>query len=77
VTKVDKTKDSLPEDFAKSMPEFRNMSLLAKIAYTMYDADKMHGLPVGVQIACRRLEEEKVLVGMEVVEKALRRDMAL
>ena len=53
------------------------MNLFAKIAYTVYDADKMHGLPVGVQIACRRLEEEKVLVGMEVVEKALRRDMAL
>ena len=76
MTKVDKTKDALPKDFAKSMPEYRDMNLFAKIAYTVYDADKMHGLPVGVQIACRRLEEEKVLVGMEVVEKALRKDIA-
>lgn len=38
----------------------------------MYDAQKMHGLPVGVQIAGRRLEEEKVLEGMKVVESCLK-----
>ena len=37
----------------------------------MYDAEKMHGLPVGVQVVGRRLEEEKVLEGMKIVEKAL------
>lgn len=31
----------------------------------------MHGLPVGVQVIGRRLEEEKVLALMEVVEDAL------
>jgi Asp-tRNA(Asn)/Glu-tRNA(Gln) amidotransferase A subunit family amidase len=31
----------------------------------------MHGLPVGVQIVGRRLEEEKVLAIMERVEAAL------
>ena len=31
----------------------------------------MHGLPVGVQVVGRRLEEEKVLQGMQVVESAL------
>jgi Asp-tRNA(Asn)/Glu-tRNA(Gln) amidotransferase A subunit family amidase len=37
------------------------MNIIAKGAYSTYDADKMHGLPVGVQVAGRRLEEEKVL----------------
>ncbi|KAI0776365.1 amidase signature domain-containing protein [Irpex lacteus] len=38
----------------------------------MYDADQMHGLPIGVQIVGRRLEEEKVLEGMKIVERCLR-----
>ena len=32
----------------------------------------MHGLPLGVQVVGRRLEEEKVLEGMQVIENALR-----
>ena len=32
----------------------------------------MHGLPLGVQVVGRRLEEEKVLEGMQVIETALR-----
>ncbi len=37
-----------------------------------YDADEMHGLPVGVQIIGRRLEEEKVLEGMKLIEGLLK-----
>ena len=40
----------------------------------MYDADKMHGLPIGVQIVGRRLQEEKVLEGLKLVEKLLQED---
>lgn len=40
----------------------------------MYDADKMHGLPVGVQVVGKRLEEEKVLEGMKIIESLLRQD---
>jgi len=36
-----------------------------------YDADKMHGLPVAVQIVGKRLEEEKVLAAMQRLEDAL------
>lgn len=32
----------------------------------------MKGLPLGVQIVGRRMEEEKVLAGMKVVEGALK-----
>jgi len=44
---------------------------VAKGAYTHYDAEKMDGLPVAVQIVGRRLEEEKVLTIMGRVEETL------
>lgn len=71
VTKVDKDVDALPEDF-ESSPEYRSLNSVAKGAYSVYDAQKMNGLPIGVQIVGRRLEEEKVLEGMKVAEAALR-----
>lgn len=49
----------------------RQRSLVAQNAYRNYDAKAMHGLPVGVQIVGRRLEEEKVLEGMKIVEALL------
>ncbi|KAI0731186.1 amidase signature enzyme [Earliella scabrosa] len=36
-----------------------------------YDADKMAGLPVGVQVVGRRWEEEKVVEMMKVLDRAL------
>ena len=39
----------------------------------MYDAHAMEGLPVGVQVVGRRLEEEKVLAGMHLVESVMRK----
>lgn len=45
---------------------------IEKDAYVGYDADHMHGLPVGVQVVGRRLEEEKVLEGMKIIEALLR-----
>ncbi|KDR72742.1 hypothetical protein GALMADRAFT_143024 [Galerina marginata CBS 339.88] len=71
VTYVDKELDALPIDFTCS-DQFKTLPSIAKNAYSVYDADKMHGLPLGVQVAGRRLEEEKVLEGMQVIETALR-----
>ncbi|KAJ7096609.1 amidase signature domain-containing protein [Mycena belliarum] len=70
VTFVDKLTDSLPPDFMSS-PKYKGMNAIAQGAYSVYDAEKMHGLPCGVQIAGRRMEEEKVLEGMKVIETAL------
>jgi Asp-tRNA(Asn)/Glu-tRNA(Gln) amidotransferase A subunit family amidase len=64
---VDRELDRLPADF-----NIRKLNGVAQGAYKLYDADKMHGLPVGVQVVGRRLEEEKVLAVMERVEDALR-----
>ena len=36
-----------------------------------YDADKMAGIPVGVQVIGRKWEEEKVIEMMKVLDRAL------
>ena len=66
MTKVDKTLDQLPPSF-----NFKKLNGVAQGAYKHYDATAMHGLPVGVQIVGRRLEEEKVLSIMTRVEESL------
>jgi len=66
VTHVDPTKDALPSTF-----NAKKLNGVAQGAYKHYDADKMAGLPVAVQVVGRRLEEEKVLAIMERVEDAL------
>ncbi|KAM3436067.1 hypothetical protein MY4824_004545 [Beauveria thailandica] len=49
-----------------------NLNGVARGAYYRhYNADNMHGLPVGVQVIGRRLEEETVLALMKRVEDAL------
>ncbi|KAG9311569.1 amidase signature domain-containing protein [Chiua virens] len=70
VTFVSREVDALPNDFQKS-EEYKKMGAAAKGVYGVYDADAMHGLPVGVQVIGRRFEEERVLQAMKVVEEAL------
>ena len=64
VTKVDKDLDALPADFKPA-------NRVAAGAYYNYDAAKMHGLPVGVQVVTERLTEEKAILAMGLVEAAL------
>ncbi len=66
VAKVDPGKDRLDPSI-----KIKKMNAVAYGAYRHYDADRMAGLPVAVQVVGRRLEEEKVLACMELVEKAL------
>jgi Asp-tRNA(Asn)/Glu-tRNA(Gln) amidotransferase A subunit family amidase len=68
---VDKDIDHLPEGFFSSA-EYNSMNAVARGAYSVYDAESMHGLPLGVQVVGGRLEEEKVLEGMKVIEAALK-----
>ncbi|KAG6328404.1 hypothetical protein ID866_10685 [Astraeus odoratus] len=51
--------------------EYSQLGVVARGIYSLYDAEKMEGLPVGVQVVGRRLEEEAVLAGMRVVVEAL------
>jgi Asp-tRNA(Asn)/Glu-tRNA(Gln) amidotransferase A subunit family amidase len=66
VTKVDAHLDALSADF-------KPRNHVERGAYANYDADGMEGLPVGVQIIGRRLEEEWTLKAMELVEALLGR----
>ncbi|GJC84171.1 acetamidase [Colletotrichum liriopes] len=66
VTHVDEKLDQLPGNF-----NINKLNGVARGAYKLYDAEDMHGLPVGVQVVGRRLEEEKVLSIMKRVEDAL------
>lgn len=66
VTHVDPNKDML-----STSVKINKMNGVARGAYKHYDAIKMAGLPVAVQLVGRRLEEEKVLAGMKVLEEAL------
>lgn len=64
VTHVDKELDKLPEGFGVGGGMNNGV---ARGAYRCYDPVGMEGLPVGVQVVGRRLEEEKVLAVMERV----------
>lgn len=71
VTFVDSIRDALPSNFKRAI--YPTLSTVAKGSYDNYDAGKMHGLPVGVQVVGKRLEEEKVIAGMKAIEAALKR----
>ncbi|KAG6856911.1 hypothetical protein H0H87_012161 [Tephrocybe sp. NHM501043] len=67
ITHVNFKQDELPTTF-----KARNR--IEKGVYKLYDAKAMDGLPVGVQIVGKRLEEEKALWGMETIEHLLRKN---
>ena len=69
VTKVDARLDRLGDEV--NVPK---MNGVARGAYKYYDPVKMHGLPVGVQVVAKRLQEEKVLAFMLRCKEALERE---
>lgn len=68
MTRVERDLDQLPDTF-----RFEQLNGVAKGAYKHYNADRMHGLPIGVQVVGQRLQEEGVLVAMKRVQGALER----
>lgn len=62
VTKVDSIEDTLTKRWGKEQP--KGAKILHKAVYSqakgIYDAKKMAGLPVGVQVVCSAWEEERV-----------------
>lgn len=76
VTRVDPTTDEVTSEWYEEKQRGVNSSpllhaLLYKGKNSVYDAKKMAGLPVGIQIAGRKWEEEKVLAIMKVVDSVL------
>lgn len=68
--KVDQDIDLPRDDPAVVSYEPRND--LDKWNWDLYDPVLGHGMPVGLQIVGRRLEEEKVLGAAKVIESVLR-----
>ena len=66
MTHVNQKTDGLPTTF-----RLRDLNGVARGAYVHYDAEAMHGLPVGVQVVGQRLQEERVLAAMQRIEEAL------
>ncbi|EKG22103.1 Amidase [Macrophomina phaseolina MS6] len=52
-------------------PDYQARNELDEWNWDLYDADAMDGMPVGVQIVGRKLEEEKVVGAAKVVEGVL------
>lgn len=72
VTRVDPVRDAVPDNFLAGST---GSWILEKKVYggtdPAYDAKKMAGMPVGVQVVGRQFEEEKVLAMMKIVEGAV------
>lgn len=51
---------------------FRARNAIERENYRIYDATAMEGLPVGIQVVGKRLEEERVLEGMKLIEKLMK-----
>ncbi|TIC60902.1 amidase signature enzyme [Wallemia mellicola] len=71
VTKVDKNLDQLPSNYASG--KSARAQLLEDRMYAgkepVYNADKMHGLPIGIQvIAEKAYEDERVIELMKVID---------
>lgn len=62
--------DALPTNFERG-DFYGRLNDPARGAWSVYDAAAMEGLPLSVQVVGGRLEEEKVLEGMRLLEEAL------
>ena len=76
VTRVDPKLDALTEEWTvRGEGKGQGSSLVEARLYTItdsiYNVNAMAGLPVGVQIAGKSWEEEKVVEMMKVVDRAL------
>ncbi|PVI01576.1 amidase signature enzyme [Periconia macrospinosa] len=66
---VDKALDG---EAAKEMASYAPRNALDKWNWENFDLERMDGMPIGVQVVVRRLEEEKALGAATAVEKVLR-----
>ncbi|PSR72798.1 hypothetical protein PHLCEN_2v11295 [Hermanssonia centrifuga] len=76
VTRVDPVLDSLTEEWSNpKVGTGHGSPLVERLLYrgegAMYNAQKMAGLPVGVQVVGKKWEEEKVIEMMKVVDRVL------
>ncbi|EJD42148.1 amidase signature enzyme [Auricularia subglabra TFB-10046 SS5] len=74
VTRVDASKDAATAEWLAREPRGGMIMVERDLYYgknPIYNAQLMHGLPVGVQIVGKRWEDEKLLRMMELADRAL------
>jgi hypothetical protein len=75
VTRVDAARDALTAEWTAPARGGTGSAVLEGLLYggkaPAYDVHTLRGMPVGIQVAGRRWEEEKVVEMMKVVERAL------
>ena len=76
MTRVDPDKDKITEEWINGPGHGSNLLENGLFIWknSLYNPEAMKGMPVGIQIAGRKWEEEKVLAMMRVVDEALGKD---
>lgn len=63
---------ALDDEAVKSMDAYQPRNPLDEWNWNMIDLDRMNGMPVGVQLVARRLQEEKVLGAAKAIDDILK-----
>ncbi|KAF1937439.1 amidase [Clathrospora elynae] len=63
---------ALDSEAARTMCAYQPRNSLDKWNWRTFDVDLMHGMPIGVQVVARRLQEEKVLGAAKVIDEILK-----
>ncbi|KAF1842813.1 acetamidase [Cucurbitaria berberidis CBS 394.84] len=62
----------LDADAAQSMDSYQPRNAIDEWNWNVFDLEKMDGMPIGVQVVARRLQEEKALGAAQAIDKILR-----
>jgi amidase len=62
----------LDSEAAKHMASYEPRTALDDWNWKLFDVDTMNGMPIGVQIVARRLQEEKALGAAKVIDDILK-----
>jgi amidase len=62
----------LDSEGATEMKTYQPRNLLDEWNWNLFDVDAMDGMPIGVQVVARRLNEEKVLGAAKVIDDIMR-----
>jgi amidase len=67
--KVDR---KLDDEAAEAMKSYAPRNTLDEWNRDLFDLESMHGMPIGVQVVARRLQEEKVLGAAKAIDDVLK-----
>lgn len=67
--KVSKKLDSVAAD---TMNSYQPRNALDEWNWNLFDVDTMNGMPIGVQVVARRLQEEKALGAAKIIDDILK-----